>query len=43
MSGYKTVPHDGPLFETMKREIDAHLCREGFTQQPARRLRRIRQ
>lgn len=31
MSSYKTVPHDGPLFEAMMREIDAHLTREGYS------------
>lgn len=30
MSGYKTVPHNGPLFEAMMREIDARLGSEGY-------------
>lgn len=29
MSSYKTVAHDGPLFEAMMQEIDAQLTREG--------------
>ncbi|WP_295194273.1 hypothetical protein [uncultured Brevundimonas sp.] len=31
MTEYKSIPHEGPLFDAMMREIDARLGREGYS------------